>query len=157
MNIREIRDPYEKQMICRTVLEALADWFEIEEARESYIAESASLSMFAAFEENEPAGFITLKQTGQETCEIHVMGIRIQYQRRGIGKKLFEEAKRKAADEGFLFLQVKTVQAGTYPEYDQTNRFYQSLGFHEFEVIPQIWGEENPCQVYVMYIGKHIS
>ena len=49
-------------------------------------------------------------------------------------------------------MQVKTVQMGVYPDYDITNRFYQSCGFKELEVIKEIWGEENPCQIYVMYL-----
>lgn len=39
---------------------------------------------------------------------------------------------------------------GKYKEYDQTNLFYQSLGFKEFEVFPTLWDDKNPCQVYVM-------
>ena len=47
-------------------------------------------------------------------------------------------------------MQVKTVKLGVFPEYDQTNYFYRSMGFKEFEVIKEIWDEENPCQIYVM-------
>ena len=49
-------------------------------------------------------------------------------------------------------MQVKTVAMGKYPEYDDTNKFYLSLGFKEFEIIPELWGEENPCQIYVMHL-----
>ena len=34
--------------------------------------------------------------------------------------------------------------------YDNTNKFYISLGFKEFEIFPTLWDEWNPCQVYVM-------
>lgn len=57
--------------------------------------------------------------------------------------------------KGYSFIQVKTVEMGRYPEYDITNRFYRALGFKEFEVIPNLWGEENPCQIYVMYVGEN--
>ena len=50
-------------------------------------------------------------------------------------------------------MQVKTVKMGVYPDYDITNRFYQSLGFQEFEVIKELWGEDNPCQIYVMSLA----
>ena len=53
-------------------------------------------------------------------------------------------------EQGYSFLQVKTVQMGRYPAYDSTNLFYLSLGFQEFEVFPTLWDEGNPCQVYVM-------
>ena len=48
------------------------------------------------------------------------------------------------------FMQVKTVKMGVYDEYDITSCFYKSLGFKEFEVVPELWGEDNPCQIYVM-------
>ena len=28
--------------------------------------------------------------------------------------------------------------------------FYLGLGFKEFEVFPTLWGEWNPCQIYIM-------
>ena len=149
MNIRKITKPEEKQQITRIILEALPEWFEIEESRESYIRESAAQPMFAAFVAEQPAGFICLKQTGDVTAEIAVTGVRKEYHRQGIGKALFEAAKQYAAAAGFRFLQVKTVKMGMYPEYDATNRFYLSVGFREFEVLP-LWDEANPCQIYIM-------
>jgi hypothetical protein len=37
-----------------------------------------------------------------------------------------------------------------YKEYDDTN--YLSLAFKEFEIIPTLWNENNPCQIYVMSV-----
>lgn len=50
----------------------------------------------------------------------------------------------------YSFMQVKTVQMGRYDIYDDTNRFYRSLGFKEFEIFLTLWDEHNPCQIYVM-------
>lgn len=139
-----------KTAIAREILEALPDWFGITETRENYIAESADLPFFAAREGDRYAGFLCLKQTGRDSVELHVMGVRMEYHRRGIGRALFEAARASAAEEGYSFLQVKTVQMGRYEDYDRTNRFYLSMGFREFEVFPTLWDEANPCQVYVM-------
>ena len=81
------------------------------------------------------------------------MGVLPEYHRSGIGRRLFEAAKVIAQEEGYSFMQVKTVKMGVYRDYDITNLFYRSCGFREFEVIPELWGEENPCQIYVMYLG----
>ena len=150
MTIREVTDAEEKKRISRLVLEALPDWFEVTETREAYIRESAELPLFAAFDGEKPVGFLCLKETGKDTMELHVMGILKEYHRHGIGKKLFAEARDAAAQEGYSFFQVKTVQMGKYPDYDDTNRLYIALGFKEFEVFPTLWDELNPCQVYVM-------
>ena len=48
--IEEITNPTEKQAIARKVLEALPDWFGIEESREAYISDSADRTFFAARE-----------------------------------------------------------------------------------------------------------
>ena len=148
--IREIQEPAEKQKITRTILEALPDWFGIEESREGYIKESADLPFFAAFDGEQPIGFLCLKETGKETVELCVMGVLQEYHRKGIGRALFEKAKEAAVRMGYSFMQVKTVQMGRYEDYDRTNRFYLSLGFKEFEVFPLLWDEWNPCQIYVM-------
>lgn len=140
----------DKQVVARTILENLPEWFGIVSAREEYIADSAQQTMFAAFDENKPVGFLCLKETGKATIEIQVMGVLKDYQRLGIGRKLFAEAKSWSVLQGYSFMQVKTVQMGRYKEYDVTNAFYRSLGFKEFEVFSNLWDEWNPCQVYIM-------
>ena len=97
-------------------------------------------------------GFLYLKQTGKDTVELAVMGVLEEYHRKGIGKELFNRAKKAAKEMGYSFIQVKTVQMGKYESYDDTNQFYISLGFKELEVFPTLWDEWNPCQIYVMGI-----
>lgn len=65
---------------------------------------------------------------------------------------MFIMAKNIARKKGYSFLQVKIVQMGKYKDYDNTNKFYMSLGFKEFEVFPTLWDEANPCQIYVMSV-----
>ena len=127
MKVIEITDDLEKMKLTRYILEALPEWFGIPEAREEYIRDSAGKSFFCAYKEDEPAGFLYLKQTGKDTVELAVMGVLKEYHRNGIGKALFENAKKIACEEGYSFIQVKTVQMGKYEDYDKTN-----------ETIPQI-------------------
>ena len=152
MRIEEIHLDAEKQKIARRILEDLPEWFGIPEAREAYIQDCTGKLFFAAFDNELPVGFLYLDETGRDTAELHVMGVRKAYHRQGTGRALFEAAKKTAAEKGYSFLQVKTVMMGRYQEYDDTNRFYQSLGFKEFEMIPDLWDANNPCQIYVMYI-----
>lgn len=153
MEIRQITDEQEKKSITRHILEALPEWFGIPEAREKYIAESAHQTFFGAMDGDRPVGFLYLKATGRATVEVYVMGVLKEFHRQGIGRALFRSAREAAVEQGYAFLQVKTVQMGKYQEYDGTNQFYLSLGFQEFEVFPTLWDEGNPCQVYVMSIG----
>ena len=150
VRIRMPGDAGEKRRVARAVLEALTDWFEIEETRENYIEQSGYQPCFAAMQAGEPVGFLCLKETGDATVEIAVMGVVKRCHRQGVGRALFTAARDWARDTGYAFMQVKTVKMGVYEDYDRTNRFYQSLGFREFEVFPTLWDEANPCQVYVM-------
>ena len=152
IRIVRVEEAAEKQRISRSILEALPEWFGIPEAREQYIKESAAQSFFAALDARKAIGFLCQKETGKETVELSVMGVLKDYQRRGVGRKLFEQAKKVAENLGYSFMQVKTVQMGRYAEYDATNRFYRSLGFKEFELFPTLWDERNPCQIYVMNV-----
>lgn len=150
MEIKQLTDDLEKQKVVRLILEALPDWFGIPEAREGYITESRNQIFFCAYEKDRPVGFLYLKETGNATVELYVMGVLMEFHRNGIGRKLFHHAKKAAHERGYSFIQVKTVQMGKYEEYDRTNKFYLSLGFQEFEVFPTLWDEWNPCQIYVM-------
>ena len=152
MEIREVSSANEKQRITREILEALPDWFGIEESREDYISKSADLVFYAAYDNKQPIGFVCLKETGKDTVEICVTGVLKEYQGKGAGRALLEKAKEYAVNAGYLFMQVKTVKMGVYDDYDATNRFYLSVGFKEFEVIETLWDEANPCQIYVMYL-----
>jgi len=152
MEIREISNELDKKNITRCILEALPEWFEIPEGREEYIQDSADKIFFAAYEDEKPIGFLYLKQTGKSTVELAVMGVLKEYHRNGIGRAMFESAKRVVCEKGYSFIQVKTVQMGKYEDYDKTNRFYIALGFKEFEVFPTLWDEANPCQIYVMAV-----
>ena len=149
-SIRIIEDHTEKPRIARAVLEALPEWFGIPEAREKYINVGAEKPFIAAFDVEMPIGFLYLEKTGNSTVELHCMGVLKQFHRNGVGRALVDEAKLIAGKAGYAFMQVKTVQSGYYEEYDRTNAFYKACGFSEFEVFPELWGEANPCQVYVM-------
>ena len=150
IRIVSVEEAAEKQRVSRSILEALPEWFGIPEAREQYIKESAAQPFFAAIDAEKAIGFLCLKETGKETVELSVMGVLKDRHRKGVGRILFEQAKKAARNRGYVFMQVKTVQTGRYAAYDVTNLFYRSLGFKEFEVFPTLWDERNPCQIYVM-------
>lgn len=145
-----IKDSDEKRMIARTVLEDLTQWFEVEESREGYIRDCTGWNFLAAKDDDRIMGFLCLKETGNVTVELAVMGVMKESHRNGVGRELVEKAKEVAKADGYEFMQVKTVKMGMYEDYDRTNRFYISCGFKEFEVFPLLWDEANPCQIYVM-------
>lgn len=95
--IRFIEDADVCRKISRQILEALPEWFEIKESREQYIRESAEQPFWAFVSEDENQGFLCLKGTGKATMELAVMGVRKEWHRNGIGRRLFAAAKDYAA------------------------------------------------------------
>lgn len=148
--VEQITDRDEKVRIAGKILGQLKEWFEVDDNREKYIHDSADRILIAAKEDGDYAGFLCLKETGKDTAELAVMGVLKEYHRKGLGRQLVEKAKETAASLGYSFMQVKTVQYGMYEDYDKTNLFYRACGFKEFEVFPDFWDADNPCQVYVM-------
>jgi len=151
--IIEIFNKQEKERIARKILADLPEWFGLPESTENYIKESQELPFLASMDEGEAVGFAALQQTGPRCADIFVMGVLKSNHRRGVGRALHAALEALARARGYLYLQVKTVQMGHYPEYDRSNRFYQAMGFAELECFPTLWDEWNPCQIYVKYIG----
>lgn len=152
--IREIFDPKEKERIARQILSDLPDWFGLPESTKNYIEQSKAMPFWGAFAEEECMGFVAMKATSPDTAEVYVMGVRKASHRQGLGKALYDALEAHAIQEGYSFLQVKTVQMGHYEEYDRTNRFYMAMGFRELECFPTLWDPWNPCQIYIKYIGR---
>lgn len=150
--INQIIDKNQKEQICKSILSNLPEWFGIESAITSYAKESKDMLFWTATLDDEIAGFITLKETSPHTMELYVMGVLKEFHGKGIGKKLFQSCYGFLVENKYSFLQVKTVKEGYYKEYDATIAFYKRVGFKEFECIPTIWDEDNPCQIFAMSI-----
>lgn len=108
--ILEITDSAEKQSITRKVLEALTEWFEVEESREGYIRDCANWTFLAAKEDDKVMGFLCLKETGNATVELAVMGVMKEFHRNGVGRQLVEKAKEVAKAQGYEFMEANPCQ-----------------------------------------------
>ena len=104
MHIIQIANDEDKKSITRNILEELPEWFGIPEAREEYIRDSAGKVFFCAMENEKDLGFLYLKETGKDTVELAVMGVLKEYHREGIGKELFNRAKKAAKEMGYSFI-----------------------------------------------------
>ena len=153
IEIKQINDINEKEKIAREILYDLPEWFGMPESTESYITDSSDMPYLAAYADRNLAGFIVLNATSSDTADIFVMGIKKEFHRKGIGRKLYEAYESMAKDLGYSYSQVKTVQSGHYDEYDITNNFYKAMGYVELECFKELWDEWNPCQIYIKYIN----
>lgn len=150
---KEVTNEFEKSEITKEVLNELPDWFGIEESTRQYIEDSKELQFYAAYEESDNIGFITVKQHNVYSAEIYVMGVKQKYHGKGIGKELFKQVYMWCKKSHIEYLQVKTLDA-SHPDknYAMTRKFYYAVGFRPLECFSTLWDEDNPCLVMVMKI-----
>ncbi len=135
-----------KGAICGAILATLPDWFGIEASNAAYVRDVECMAMFAAFDGKQPIGFLALDQHSPEVFENHVLGVRPQFHRQGLGRALMTRAEDYARSRAARLLTVKTL-APSHPDpgYALTRRFYQAMGFFPVEEFPTLWNPENPC------------
>lgn len=147
----QVHEQKDKKNIATEVLYDLPEWFGLPEHTQKYIEDAQALSFWVAVLNQEVLGFVTLKETSNDTAEIHCMGVKKAYHHLGVGTKLFLELEAYAKTK-YKFLQVKTVEEGRYKEYDQTVSFYKKLGFSKLEVFPTLWDVWNPCLIMIKHL-----
>ena len=146
--IEEVKNENQKKAVVAEVLKDLPEWFGIPESTQAYIEGATTLQVWAAYQESDLTGFVSLSYSSEDCAEIDCLGVKKSYQGRKIGSQLLanlESEARKKVD----YLQVKTVAEGSNKDYDRTNVFYRSLGFKKLEIFPQLWGSQNSCQILI--------
>ena len=146
--IEEVKNENQKKAVVAEVLKDLPEWFGIPESTQAYIEGTTDLQVWAAYQESDLTGFVSLSYSSEDCAEIDCLGVKKAYQGRKIGSQLLatlESEARKKVD----YLQVKTVAESSNKDYDRTNVFYRSLGFKKLEIFPQLWGSQNPCQILI--------
>ncbi len=151
-DVRELQ--LEDIPVCSRILRSLPDWFGIEESNLEYDRDIATLPTLVATDGDEVVGFLSVKHHTDSASEIQVMGVRPDYHRSGIGRRLLEAAEAQLP-EGVEFLQVKTLgPSHPDPFYRRTRAFYAAMGFVPLEETTQIWGAENPTLIMIKYLGE---
>ncbi len=146
--IEEVKNENQKKAVVAEVLKDLPEWFGIPESTQVYIEGATTLQVWAAYQESDLTGFVSLSYSSEDCAEIDCLGVKKGHQGRGIGSQLLANLESEAGKQ-VDYLQVKTVAEGSNKDYDRTNVFYRSLGFKKLEIFPQLWGPQNPCQILI--------
>ena len=150
--IEEVKDEDQKMAVVDEVLKDLPEWFGIPESTQAYIEGAKDLQVWAAYQESDVVGFISLSYSSEDCAEIDCLGVKKSFQGQGIGRELITTIEREAVKQ-VDYLQVKTVAEGSNKDYDRTNVFYRSLGFKKLEIFPQLWDLKNLCQILIKKIN----
>lgn len=145
----------DQEGICGQVLGALPQWFAIESAREEYAQFAAGAPMLVAKAGAEIVGYVSLADHFGRNCELHSIGVKPEWHRRGIGRALIDATMTWAAERGFTYVTVKTLSE-RHPDrnYAATRKFYASMGFLPFEELPDLWGDDSPCVILIRKVAE---
>jgi len=130
---------------CERVLRTLPDWFGIEESLLEYAGNTDRFPTFVAEDDGEVVGFLSLEEHFPECWEVNCIAVSAARRGHGLGRRLQDAAEAWLARRGARVLQVKTLAAShPSPEYAETRRFYEALGYLPLEVHPTLWSEDLP-------------
>jgi GNAT superfamily N-acetyltransferase len=112
------------------LLASVPEWFGIPEANAQYVADAGQLPSYLAVDADEVVGVALLSEHFPEARELHLLAIRRDRHRQGIGRLLVEAVVADLSQAGVRLLEVHTVGPSYENEgYARTREFYLALGF----------------------------
>jgi len=136
--------------ICAELLATAPHWFGMTDANEEYRRVADRCPTLLANDNGRVVGFLTVVHHSPHAAGLHVMAVRPELHRHGIGRTLVAEAEDRLRSEGVDYLQVKTLSASAGDEpYLRTLAFYTALDFRVLEEMPLLWGPDNPAVLLV--------
>ena len=76
ITIEEVKDEDQKMAVVDEVLKDLPEWFGIPESTQAYIEGAKDLQVWAAFQESNLLGFVSLSYSSEDCAEIDCLGVK---------------------------------------------------------------------------------
>ena len=115
------------------IAESLPEWFDETARSHSIPIDIQHQGGFVAVQDGRVVGFVTL-YVAEGRLQIGWLGVRMGFQRKGIGKALLHRVEERALELGLD--EVATFTLGDsvdYPPYEQTRMFYFQNGFEVYQ------------------------
>ena len=74
--IKEVKDEDQKMAVVAEILRDLPEWFGIPESTQAYIEGAKDLRVWAAYQESDVVGFISLSYSSEDCAEIDCLGVK---------------------------------------------------------------------------------
>ena len=74
--IEEVKDEDQKMAVVDEVLKDLPEWFGIPESTQAYIEGAKDLQVWAAYQESDLLGFVSLSYSSEDCAEIDCLGVK---------------------------------------------------------------------------------
>lgn len=139
-----------KDLVCAEILGGLREWFGYPGAVDGYVRGTRKLLTWVSRVDQSAVGLLSLKNHGTFSAEIHLLAIKKEWHRQGMGRALVERAESHARNAGLPFLTLKTVSDDDpSPDYARTRAFYEAMGFRPLEVFKTLFPSGDPCLLMV--------
>lgn len=127
------------ETLCRSITQDLPEYFGIPSANEQYFKGVRDCKNLAAKINGQYVGLLLLNFPYANNSNIYWMAVLRNYQTKGIGHQLIEEACRFAKKQNAQSMTVETLAPDQADEnYLKTYHFYQSSGFKPlFNIKPE--------------------
>lgn len=97
--IKEVKGEDQKMAVVAEILRDLPEWFGIPESTQAYIEGAKDLRVWAAYQESDVVGFISLSYSSEDCAEIDCLGVKKSFQGQGIGRELITTIEREAVKQ----------------------------------------------------------
>jgi GNAT superfamily N-acetyltransferase len=112
------------------LLAGVPEWFGIAEANAAYVADAARLPSYLAVDGDDVVGAALLVEHFPLSRELHLLVVRRDRHRQGVGRLLVDAVARELRTAGVRLLEVHTVGPSHESEgYARTRAFYEAVGF----------------------------
>lgn len=114
----------------REILDSIPDWFGIPEANARYVEAAGRLPSYLAVDGADVIGVALLNEHFPPSRELHLIAVRRDRHRQGVGRALLAEIEADLRDAGVRILEVHTLGPSDEDEgYAETREFYLAQGF----------------------------
>jgi GNAT superfamily N-acetyltransferase len=121
------------------ILGSVPEWFGIPESNASYVADAGRLPSYLAVDGEAVVGVALVAEKFPEARELHLLAVRRDRHRKGIGRALVEAVVSDLRAAGVKLLEVHTVGPSYEDEgYARTRAFYLALGFVGMAELPHL-------------------
>ena len=112
------------------LLAGVPEWFGIAEANDAYVADAARLPSYLAVQGDDVLGAALLTEHFPRSRELHLLVVRRDRHRQGIGRLLVDAIQGDLRAAGVRLLEVHTVGPSREDAgYARTRAFYEAVGF----------------------------
>lgn len=133
-------DPEARAAAVLALLGGLPEWFGVPENAARHAEAARANPTWLAREGRDAVGALVLTSPTDEACDLHLLAVRRDRHRRGVGLALIEAAEAHARGLGARFLTVRTPgPSASSARHAETRAACRALGFAALAELDGVW------------------